>query len=722
MLQATLHGTHPELLGGCERILDRLKIIPGGNQVDISNSVTRIASSKQLTNYCSSAVPQNDRASNFAASGYQDIPDLALSKFSAMRKSPNLSGDTEGMMLPAGSNSRESCSNTERKNPTSETVDRSVGAQFTYTYSFLETSFARRLKRFSLEYAFQIFDDPHSDPHEVFRLFRLVPCFRERAKMYPYFKELVTSNRGHSLEISSLPFYTIGGAGTHYADIDDAGNPMYPPNSRVPRRILGILPMSTEGDPQNDISQTQQAQLELCGFGGDWFDCRDVEGYLKARGVQLDESTVCPSMRYVPSENGLGRESRNITFDLEYFTEIIVGYMVVVKFRRYERMASIEVPFLHGRRELSTMTTDEAHEIISQLQEFEFPYAFGKARKIALLKAGAIPTMSKLFAVTGQNNKRNSGKRAVDTEILLREAQSKARDSDRYQRAVARMNYLHARYRKADKITDDDLLHTLGDGLFEIVNVVNREEWRALSEVELCALGVFHKNLGEDMGIPFDKLASCKKGWKNGLHFANELQDWTLRYEQEVAKPTATNDQYVRVYVDSALSSLPAFVCIAVRQMLGASLDNVMRTSLCLEYPGPVYLTLLISIREARKIFLRHFSLPRAGALKLVSELPNSETGLYSFGRKTLQPWYMEPNFWSSWGPGAILVRALGGKVPGARGDRYHPQGYDLMTIGPSPQKEKGQAEMMSDIEVIKSRTMASCPFSHAKNGGFNTA
>lgn len=141
-----------------------------------------------------------------------------------------------------------------------------------------------------------------------------------------------------------------------------------------------------------------------------------------------------------------------------------------------------------------------------------------------------------------------------------------------------------------------------------------------------------------------------------------------------------------------------------------------------LESPGLIYSTLLISIREARKISLRHFSLPRTGALKLVSELPNAETGLYSFGRKTLQPWYMEPNFWSSWGPGAILVRALGGKVPGSRGDRYHPEGYDLMTIGPSPQKEKGQAEMMSDIEVIKSRTMASCPFSHAKNGCFNTA
>lgn len=62
----------------------------------------------------------------------------------------------------------------------------------------------------------------------------------------------------------------------------------------------------------------------------------------------------------------------------------------------------------------------------------------------------------------------------------------------------------------------------------------------------------------------------------------------------------------------------------------------------------------------------------------------------------------------------------LGGKVPGSRGDRYHPQGYDLMTIGPDPQKERGAEEMRPDIEVIKSRAVATCPFSQAKAEGFN--
>ncbi|OBR14556.1 hypothetical protein CH63R_03282 [Colletotrichum higginsianum IMI 349063] len=370
------------------------------------------------------------------------------------------------------------------------------------------------------------------------------------------------------------------------------------------------------------------------------------------------------------------------------------------------------------------MTTQEAQGIIKQLQELEFPYAFSKARRLALLKgdnadvdlvtqAGGIPSMSKLFAATGQNNRRNAGKRAVDTDILLREVQSKSRNSNRYATAVARMNYLHARYRQANKITDLDLLHTLGDGLAEIFNVVDRDEWRRLTPVEKCAVGVFHKNLGEDMGIPFDPLPSSCDGWTDGLHFATELRDWTVRYEEEVARPTTRNDQYVRVYVDSAVSSLPGFVRVALRKSLGAELDDTMS----LETPGPILSAFLTLIRNSRKLYLRHLALPRppSSAAKLVADAPDPETKLYNFGRRSLQPWYVKPTFWSRWGPGAWLVRALGGKVPGSRGDRYFPQGYDLMTIGPEPQRGKGREDMLSDAEVIMARGVATCPFSQAK-------
>ncbi|KAK2768579.1 hypothetical protein FQN54_000435 [Arachnomyces sp. PD_36] len=398
----------------------------------------------------------------------------------------------------------------------------------------------------------------------------------------------------------------------------------------------------------------------------------------------------------------------------------LTSYMVLVRRLRYRRMMKIEAPFAPGKRRLSSMTVKEAHEIMTELQELEFPYSFAKARTIALLKSGGIPSMSKLFAATGQNTKRTAGKRGVDTEILLREAQAQCRDSDRYTAAVARMNYLHARYRRAGKITDADLLHTLGDGPTEIMHVVEDEEWRPFTDVEKCALGIYHKTLGEDMGIPFDQLPSSADGWKNGLHFAMELRDWTVQYEKEVAKPTKTNDQFVRVYVDSAMSSFPGFAVTFVRKLLGADLSDVMRTSLSLESPGPILSTLLATITASRKLYLRYLALPRSSsdAVKLVQVTPNPGTNLYNFERQGLEPWYVPATFLSNWGPEGWLVKALGGKVPG---ERYDSGGYDLMTIGPEPQKGKGIEDMRSDIEVIKAKGVATCPFSQANFGNLKT-
>ncbi|KAJ5163901.1 uncharacterized protein N7500_005731 [Penicillium coprophilum] len=752
ILQSSLQDTQCELLRDFDSILSLLAssedFLPGTSVDDNSLRET----SKKSTLQPRKNIQPDEHVSNDTIHDHQVItessstyietsPEIEVNSYQGtgdrvLRGSPIVIQEQRGL---------------DYNQPMVQIIDRFGGANPPESYSFLESSFTRRLKRSSLEYAFRIFNDTRSDPLEVFRVFRLVPCFRDRAKMHPYFRDLVTSGRDSSLEISTLPFYGIGGAGTHYATKDYEGNPIYPPKMRLPRRILGTLPMpGTPGDSNSD--RQTQSNLELCGFGGQWFDCRDVEGYLREQGVDLDGPGLFPTVNNLASSPGQSelqsglletqrrlfsetQTERTLQVSLDRMMNVtrllctlwgkhqvtiviaFISYIALVGLLRYRRMTRIQAPFAPGKKDLSEMTVKEAHAILTELQELEFPHAFAKARKIALLKAGGIPTMSKLFAVTGQNNKRNSGKRAVDTEILLREVQSKPRDSDRYSSAVARMNFLHARYRRANKITDNDLLHTLGDGLAEILNVVERDEWRKLTDTEKCALGIFHKNLGEDMGIPFDVLPSKADGWKNGLHFATELIDWTIRYEEEVAKPTATNDQYVRVYVDSALSSLPGFIRMTVRKMLGNDLDDVMRRSLCLESPGLVLWFLLAFIREGRKIFLRYVALPRSSssAVKLVDDMPNQETHLYNFQRKTLQPWYVKPTFSSKWGLGAMLVRALGGKVPGSRGDRYQPGGYDLMTIGPEPQKEHGAEEMISDIEVIKARGVTTCPFSQAK-------
>ncbi|KAH6680463.1 hypothetical protein B0J14DRAFT_266162 [Halenospora varia] len=167
-------------------------------------------------------------------------------------------------------------------------TQRLLGGSVPFSYSFHETTFYRRIHRYCLEHAYRLFSDPRSDPTTIFKLFRLVPCIKYKAKMLPYFERLVQGGTKDTLELPKLPFYCIGGAGSHYPHKDSEGNPAELSNTRMPKRILGIVPSSDGSRLQEDT----QRHLELFGLDGEWFDCQDVEGYLEEKGVILDQTSV----------------------------------------------------------------------------------------------------------------------------------------------------------------------------------------------------------------------------------------------------------------------------------------------------------------------------------------------------------------------------------------------------------------------------------------------
>lgn len=142
-------------------------------------------------------------------------------------------------------------------------IERPFGSSIRYTYCFQETTFSRRLHRYCLEHAFRLFSDPRSHPTAIYRVFRLVPCIQDKAKMYPFFRRFISGGVNDPLELSTLPFYCIGGAGTHYPIRDNLGNPVYPSKMRLPRRALGLyrwpIPWMMEpGQPRilRDISKS----------------------------------------------------------------------------------------------------------------------------------------------------------------------------------------------------------------------------------------------------------------------------------------------------------------------------------------------------------------------------------------------------------------------------------------------------------------------------------
>jgi hypothetical protein len=117
--------------------------------------------------------------------------------------------------------------------------------------------------------------------------------------------------RTDPLEVPGLPFYTVGGAGTHFPDVDEEGNAIYPANSRMPRRVLGVLPW-----PELETKGSEEA-LEAYGLGGEWFDSRDVEGYLRLHGVDVKGGLFPPL--HISSGTAERDRTRFFVLDVEGF-------------------------------------------------------------------------------------------------------------------------------------------------------------------------------------------------------------------------------------------------------------------------------------------------------------------------------------------------------------------------------------------------------------------
>lgn len=50
------------------------------------------------------------------------------------------------------------------------------------------------------------------------------------------------------------------------------------------------------------------------------------------------------------------------------------------------------------------------------------------------------------------------------------------------------MNYLHSRYQKANKISNDDMLYTLSLFVLEVERWIRQWDWRSMTPMEICGL------------------------------------------------------------------------------------------------------------------------------------------------------------------------------------------------------------------------------------------
>lgn len=175
-----------------------------------------------------------------------------------------------------------------------------------YTYSHQESNLSRRLHRFCLEHTYRWLTDQHSDPDLMIRVFGLLPCIHDIPGVCRNFRRVLRSEIGSSLESLKLPFYTLGGAGTHYPRAEALENVRRP--GKVLRRLARIVrrggirdwdeDWSGDAEPDDRLQtavekpMSKEEQLRSLDLDGDWFDCYDVQGYLEQKGVVLDGSSL----------------------------------------------------------------------------------------------------------------------------------------------------------------------------------------------------------------------------------------------------------------------------------------------------------------------------------------------------------------------------------------------------------------------------------------------
>ncbi|KAJ5173597.1 uncharacterized protein N7500_001528 [Penicillium coprophilum] len=394
----------------------------------------------------------------------------------------------------------------------------------------------------------------------------------------------------------------------------------------------------------------------------------------------------------------------------------VLGYVVLVEKLRFRRRNSLASKYsYHDRQSFARMSLEDAFEIQLRLAELEFPTIFSISIFFTLFKTYGIPSISKLLVATGElASPTLSSKRAADTGVLITEIVLNKPRSGRNLDAIARMNWLHDRYRKAGKIKDEDMLYTLSLFILEPVRWTERFEWRALSDLERCALAVYWKNLGEVMDIPYDALPSAKSGWQDGLHWLDELEAWSKAYDVKNTVPDEHNRTLAFATLKVGLTNVPRILHGMGLQFVAALLDRPLRRAMMLEEPAWLTQTALEAVVTVRKFLIRHFFLPRPDFLRsrwFTSE-PDPSTGRYHFMQYIGHPWYIKPTLIQRWGLKSWVLWFTGGYIPSKYLPEYRPEGYRIADLGPVSLEGKGADEMRDAKQRVMTRFQG-CPFSY---------
>lgn len=232
----------------------------------------------------------------------------------------------------------------------------------------------------------------------------------------------------------------------------------------------------------------------------------------------------------------------------------------------------------------------DCERIVRLSGQWDFPWDGQQSLRLALFRTFAVPSIGGLLFRTGEFTGR-AQKRNDDTELLISEFVEHGYSSERGQRAIARMNAIHGRFR----ISNEDFLYVLSTFVCEPSRWNARFGWRPLSAIERQAGWLFWREVGERMGIQ-DIPAT-----------AEEMTAFNVAYERERFRYTAANAAVARATLELFASwYLPRPLWPLGITAATALLDEPLLDALGLQHPPEGARRLVEGVLRARARVLPH--------------------------------------------------------------------------------------------------------------------
>ncbi|KAH8888405.1 hypothetical protein GQ53DRAFT_598053, partial [Thozetella sp. PMI_491] len=173
------------------------------------------------------------------------------------------------------------------------------------SYANQETTFGRRLHRTAAERALDLISMANPPPRRFARVFGFCLLFETQESIRKRLQTVVERNRQESLFNWEYPFLNLGGSGTHYDMTNFSGQSVGNQGTvdiRKPRSTAGLStgPFGSKIMEAGNLLD-KSFRMDLPGFRADFYDCDEVEVYLRERGV-----TIPGGAEYVTAEIDLG--------------------------------------------------------------------------------------------------------------------------------------------------------------------------------------------------------------------------------------------------------------------------------------------------------------------------------------------------------------------------------------------------------------------------------